>query len=91
MGLGEVFVALVEYGYGEAGKVLFAHEGIPTIDHDRFSVDASMGVVNGQAAAQYFFHVGDRAFCLYVAVESFRLRARLAPLLEELLGTLELD
>lgn len=44
-----------------------------------------MGAVTGQAAVQPFCHVGDRAFSVYAAVGSHRMRARLAPAITEVL------
>jgi hypothetical protein len=47
-----------------------------------------MGTASGQAGAQRFFHVGARAFSLYVVIGSHRLRSRTVPIVGELLRTL---
>lgn len=91
MSLMQLFVALIEYGPDDAGKVLFAHEGVPDLDVDDLSPGAIMSTSSGQAAVQRFFHVGDRAFSLYVAVGSHRLRSRIVPAVKDFLETIELD
>jgi hypothetical protein len=90
LSLMHVFIALVEYGPADAAKALFAAEGFPEIHPDDLSPGAVMGAATGQAAVQRFFHVGDRAFSVYAAVGSHRMRARLAPAIAEVLRGIEL-
>jgi hypothetical protein len=90
MGMGEVFVAIIEYDGSEASQPLFASEGMPKLDSESLAADYAMGAVQGQAAVQHFFHIGNRAFCLYAAVGSHRLRARTLPLINAFLETLDL-
>ena len=85
MGLMQVFVALVEYGPGDASKALFAAEGVPDLQPDDVSPGAIVGPMVSQAAVQRFFHVGDRAFSLYAVVGSERMRSRLVPAIKEVL------
>lgn len=90
LSLMHVFIALVEYGPGDAAKALFAAEGFPDLHPDDLSPGAVMGAATGQAAVQRFFHIGDRAFSVYAAVGSHRMRARLAPAIAEVLRGIEL-
>lgn len=90
LGLMHVFVALVEYGPGDAAKALFASEGFPDLQPDDLDPGAVMGAFTGQGAVQRFFHIGDRAFSLYAAVGSHRMRGRLAPAIIEVLRGIEL-
>ena len=89
MGLMQVFVALVEYGPGEASKALFAADGVPDLQQDDVSPGAIVGPMVGQAAVQRFFHVGDRAFSLYAVVGSERMRGRLVPAVNDVLRRIE--
>jgi hypothetical protein len=91
LGVMQVFVALVEYGPGDASKPLFAAEGMPDIHPDDVSPDTVMGPLVGQAALQRFFHIGERAFCLYAAVGSERMRARLVPAIKEVLDRITIE
>lgn len=86
----QVFVALVEYGPGDASKALFAADGLPDLQPEDLTAAAIMGPVLGQAAVQRFFHVGDRAFSLYAAIGSDRMRGRLVPAIKEVLAGLEI-
>lgn len=88
MRLVDIFLALVEYGPDAAGKQLFAGTGVPQVDADSLSHEVVMGTASGQAGAQRFFHVGARAFSLYVVIGSHRLRSRTMPIVGELLRTL---
>ena len=90
LSLMHVFIALVEYGPGDATKALFEADGFPAIQPDDLSPGAVMGAPTGQAAVQHFFHIGDRAFSLYAAVGSHRMRGRLVPAINEVLRTIEL-
>lgn len=91
LGLMQVFVALVEYGPGDASRVLFAEEGLPDIQPEDLNAGAIMGPVVSQAAVQRFFHVGDRAFSLYAVIGSERMRGRLVPAIREVLAGVEID
>lgn len=87
MRTGDVFFSLVEFDAESATTALFEAEGFPTLDLDDFDPRRIHQPVGSQSAAQYFFHVGPRAFCLYVVVGSHRLRARLVPLVAPVVAT----
>jgi hypothetical protein len=91
MRLGDVFVALIEYGPQAASRALFAAGGVPEIDSESITPEVIMGAAAGQAGAQRFFHVGARAFSLYVIVGSYRLRHRTVPLVNEVLRTIRVE
>lgn len=78
MGPGDVLVVLFEYGPESLGMPLFSHRGLPLpLDPDAFDPQALQRPLPGQGGLQGFFTAGDRAFCLYVVLGSFRLRGRL--------------
>ncbi len=88
MRAGDVFVVLFEYGPGAAGTALFAAEGLPRLRAGDFDRNALQHGLPGQSGLQRFFHVGDRAFCLYVVVGSHLDRADVVPSVNAVLDTL---
>lgn len=92
MGSGDLLVVLFEHEPASAGTPLFAHRGIPLpLDPDQFHPQALQRPLPGQAGLQHFFSIQDRAFCLYVAVGSFRLRSRLVGMANSTLAGLRID
>jgi hypothetical protein len=66
-----VFVAVVEFSPGLAGRGLFADRGVPGPLRARdASPRAMQRLIPGRAGIQRFFTVGGRAFCLYAVVGS---------------------
>lgn len=91
MGREDVLVTLVEHGPASAGTALFASAGPPRgLSPGDFSPDALQRAIRGQAGAQVFFTVNDRAFCLYVVLGSHEERDRLVPIVNSLLQNLRL-
>jgi len=86
-----VFVTLVEFSPENANTGLFRHEGMPAITADAFVPGGMPKAVPGQAGAQFFFSVGERAFCLFVVVGSYAARADLVPQVEAVMRTLSVD
>ncbi len=86
-----VFVTLVEFHPSNAGKGLFAREGLPVVTPDAFAPGAMPKAVPGQAGAQFFFSLGGRAFCLFAVVGSFARRQELARVLDQVVRTLGVD
>jgi hypothetical protein len=82
-----VFLSLFEYEPEAAGTALFANSGFPLVHHDHFSPRALQRTLPGQSGVQYFFHVGRRAFCLYIVLGSHRMRRDLVSQVGGLLAT----
>ncbi len=68
LGSSDVFVALVEYGPEAADQGLFAAQGMPRLAPSQFHPDNLQRVQARVSAAQHFFSVGGRAFCLFTVV-----------------------
>lgn len=69
MGPDDVLVVVLEYDPAQAGRGLFAGDGLPVpLDSGAFTPGALQRAIAGQAGLQSFFSVGDRAFCLYVVI-----------------------
>ena len=86
-----LLVVLFEYGPESAGSPLFSARGVPTVSAGDFHANAMQRPLPGQSGAQYFFSVGGRAFCLYVALGSHLFRHELVPKVNEILGVLRID
>jgi hypothetical protein len=82
-----VFVSLFEYEPEAASKALFANAGFPLVRPEHFSPRALQRTLPGQSGVQYFFHVGRRAFCLYIVLGSHRMRRDLVSEVSRLLAT----
>jgi len=87
----DLLVVLFEYGPEAAGSPLFSAQGIPSVSADDFDPNVMQRPLPGQSGAQYFFTVGGRAFCLYVALGSHLFRHELAPMVNEILGVIQID
>jgi hypothetical protein len=88
MGHDHVLVTLLEYDAASAGTALFANKGVPRPRPHDFHPRMLQRTIAGQSGGQWFFHVGDRAFCLYVVLGSHSRRARLVPQVHHLLDRL---
>lgn len=90
MGGSAVLVCLVEYDAASASTALFGRDGVPRrVDPDDFATHTLQRPMAGQGGLQVFFHVGARAFCLYVVIGSHRRRRVLAPVVNELLAGID--
>jgi hypothetical protein len=81
----DIFVSLVEYDEASQGTALFAPQGIPRLRPTDFDPATMQRTIAGQSGAQRFFSVGDRPFCLYVALGSHLRRVRTGPVVAELI------
>jgi hypothetical protein len=90
MGPDDIFVSVFEYDAASAGTALFASAGIPRLDDGDFSPSTLQRGIPGHSGCQRFFHVGDRAFCLYVVLGSHRFRTRLVRRVNAVLDGLDL-
>ena len=89
---GGIFAALVEFDRASAASALFAAEGVPTrLAADDFAPDQLQASVPGQSGLQQFFHVGERAFCLYAVIGAHSRRGVLVPELNRVLSGLSVD
>ncbi len=87
----DVFVALVEYGPESSSTALFATAGIPRrLPPESFSPWALQRVIPGQAGLQRFFNEQGRAFCLYVVLGSFAMRAKLSTAVNVVIGSIQI-
>jgi hypothetical protein len=92
MTTGDVLVVLLEFDPDSAGQGLFANEGMPTgLRAADFSPSAMPRATAGRTAAQWFFSLNGRAFCLYVVLGSHAARADVMPLVNQVVETLKIE
>lgn len=65
---GHSLICLLEEAGPAAGSTLHGRDGIPRLSLADFSADKMQRPRAGQSGAQAFFHVGGRAFVLYVVL-----------------------
>lgn len=87
----DVFVALFEYGPESIGTAMFAAQGVPRLRIDDPHPMVLRKLIDGQSGIQRFFTAAGRPFCLYVVLGSHRRRARLVPLVNDVLRSLRVD
>lgn len=91
MDSGSILIVLGEFDRASAGTALFAAEGMPReLSVDDFDPSGLQRPQFNRTATQHFFHVGDRAFCLYVVLGSHRARPLLVPEVNRLLVTIDI-
>ena len=89
MTTGDVLVVLLEFDPDGAGRGLFRNEGLPAdLAATDFSPTAMPRAIPGRTAAQWFFSLDGRAFCLYVVLGSHAGRADMMPLVNQVVQTL---
>jgi hypothetical protein len=92
MTAGDVLVVLLEFDPGNAGQGLFGNEGLPAgLTAGDFSPTAMPRALPGRTAAQWFFSLNDRAFCLYVVLGSHTQRAEMMDLVNRVVETIRVD
>lgn len=79
MGPRHLLVCLLEQGPESLSTDLFGTVGRPTLSPDDFDPNRMQRPQKGQSGTQAFFQEADRAFILYVALGSHRLRRMLVP------------
>jgi len=91
MGPRNIFVSLFEHGPESVGTALFATPGPPwPVKAGEFGPNRLQRPLPGQGGGQWFFHHHGRAFCLYVVIGSYALRALLARPLNHALGRIDI-
>jgi hypothetical protein len=76
----DVLIVLAEYGPECAGTALFSHQGLPTeLTPNMFSGSALQRTITGQAGAQIWCTVANRAFCVYVVLGRQANASRILP------------
>lgn len=91
MGWTDVLVVLLEFGPDSTAQPLFAARGLPrSVRAGDFSRDTLQRRIEGQGGAQFFFQEAGRAFCLYVVLGSYVDRDDLVPLVNDVLGRIEI-
>lgn len=92
MDSGSVLVVLMEFDNASASTALFAPEGLPdTLTADDFSTQQLQRPQRNQSGTQRFFHIGDRAFCLYVVLGSHTMRVLLVEEANRIIRSLRID
>jgi hypothetical protein len=91
MGPADILVCLLEFDPEAAGTRLFSSIGVPRFRLDDFAPNTMQRAIAGMCGAQAFFSEGGRAFCAYVVLGSFRLRAPLVPPVNRLLASVRID
>jgi hypothetical protein len=71
----DVFVSLFEYDEQDAGKALFAAQGLPRPRPSDFSPAVLQRTQLGHSGAQFFFAAEQRPFCLHEVLGSHSRRA----------------
>ncbi|CAA9327038.1 MAG: hypothetical protein AVDCRST_MAG07-2028 [uncultured Frankineae bacterium] len=75
LGPDDVFVSLFEYDPEDAGKALFAAQGLPVVRPSDFSTAVLQRTQLDHSGAQFFFSVSARPFCLHAVLGSHARRA----------------
>lgn len=92
LGPADVFVGVLEFGPEAARSPLFKPAAaIPALTPDAFRPRQLQRVIRGQAGAQRFVSVQDRAFCLYAVIGSIANRVPLAGRANHLIGALSVQ
>lgn len=86
LGPDDVFVALCEYDERDAGKALFAAQGLPVPRPSDFSTAVLQRPQLDHSGAQFFFAVQGRPFCLHAVLGSHARRAPGAARVAELVA-----
>lgn len=91
MGDRDVLVVLFEYEPSAVTEPLFATHGLPRpLTAGDFDPSMLRRGLAGQAGHQSFFQESGRAFCLYVVLGSSARRARLIPLVNTVLASVQI-
>lgn len=91
MGADGIFLSLLEFGPDSVGKALFRSEGLPSLSAEDFAPHTMQRPMPGQSGAQYFFSIGGRPFCLYVALGSHARRRQVVPEVNQVLASLSVS
>lgn len=87
---GDVLICLLEESPEAIGSGLYSAEGMPTVGAKDFAPEGMQRPIRGQSGAQKFFHLGGRAFALYIVMGSHISRASFMDEVNEVLQAIEL-
>ena len=88
----DLFIALVEFDPDAGSTPLFAATSMQRpLTQAMFSRATMHRPIPGHSGHQQFFHTGGRAFALYVALGSHRLRSASVPRAERVISTIRID
>jgi hypothetical protein len=90
LGPDDVFVALVDYGAEVADQGLFEKQGLPRLAPSQFAPNRLQRPLPGMSAAQQFFSVGGRGFCLFTVLGSHARRMASVQRAAALVSTLQI-
>ncbi len=90
MGTEDIFIALCEFDEEASRSVLYAAEGLPTLTAADFDTSTLHRSFPNHSGCQRFFHVGTRAFCLYVVLGSHNFRDPLVRRVNELVAEIDI-
>ena len=91
MGAADILVCLLEFDREAAGTALFSHRRVPRFGINDFAPHTMQRAIAGMCGAQSFFAEGGRAFCVYVVLGSYRLRAPLVRPVNRLLASVRIE
>ena len=87
----DVLICLLEFDPASTGTDLFARRGIPRFRGRDFAPGTMQRTIAGMCGAQSFFSESGRAFSAYVVLGSYQLRDTLAPAVNVLLRSVQID
>jgi hypothetical protein len=88
---GDVLIILLEFDQASISQPLFARKGLPApLRASDFSRETLQRSIVGQGGCQYFFQQTGRAFCLYIVVGSHLDRVDVLPVVNQILGSIEI-
>jgi len=90
MGTEDIFIALCEFDEEASRSVLYAAEGLPALTAADFDTSTLHRSFPNHSGCQKFFHVGNRAFCLYVVLGSHNFRNPLVRQVNELIAQIDI-
>ena len=91
MGPADILVCLLEFDREAVGTPLFSHRGVPRFSITDFAPQTMQRAIAGMCGAQSFFRERGRAFCAYVVLGSYRLRAPLVPPVNGVMAGVRID
>lgn len=86
---GDVFICVLEEESAMASTRLYLSSTVPRFTVDDFDPNRMQRPRKGQSGAQAFFHIGDRAFVIYVALGDHLRRAEVIEQVNRVLSSLE--
>lgn len=88
---GDVLMVLLEFDRGSISQPLFARVGVPApLRASDFNRETLQRSLVGQGGCQHFFQQTGRAFCLYIVVGSHLDRVDVLPVVNQILGSIEI-